>query len=220
MKRQNSGWGRATEQPDRPLRDKRAPIGICDLCGDLIPRDEWYTSKGRERLYCSTTCKATANSRAGAPIRSRKAKERVARGEWINPRARMTGEEISRVQSRASRAARLREVREGHWRNPAVDDRARRKLSRPRKHRGALHRAIEKLRLGSMDSLTDAERRAWTKYRRGLRQARLDEIRQHDRERYRLRQARLTPDEREEQRVRWREQNKRRKKRPRKRVPK
>ena len=30
--------------------------------------------------------------------------------------------------------ARQRKVKEGRWRNPALDDEARRKLSRPRKH--------------------------------------------------------------------------------------
>jgi len=142
------------------MTTKRAPIGICDQCGGRIPAAEHYTSKGRPRLHCSLECKQTANSRAGAPIRSRKAKERVRAGTWRNPRSGMTPEHISEAQSRASRKARLREVAEGRWRNPAL-----------------LARAIEKASAGGMAALTPAEHRAYLRWRRELRQARIDELR-------------------------------------------
>lgn len=146
---------------------KTAPVGICDHCGGKIHPDEHYTRRGPRR-YCSTDCKNTANSRAGAPIRSDKAKERVAAGVWQNPRDLMTPEEISQTQSRASRTARQRELHEGNWRNPALTDEAREKLSRPRKHDGLLHRVIEKLRRGSVKNLTPEEQEAHRVYRRSL----------------------------------------------------
>ncbi len=191
--------------------EKRAPLGICDLCTGRIPLGEWYTSKGRERLHCSTSCKATANSRAGAPIRSRKALQRVQAGEWVNPRSLMSTEEISRVQTRASRTARRREVAEGHWRNPALDPQAKRKLSRPRKHRGALARAIEKLgQAKSVSELTPAEQRAHRAWAKRRRAARRDEVNALRREWDRRRWENMTEAERQVQRAKWREQNKRR----------
>lgn len=191
------------------MADKQAPIGICDFCGGPIPRSEWYTRRG-PRLYCSVDCKNTANSRVGAPIRSRKAKERVRRGEWQNPHH--IHPPTSEEQSRRSRLARTREVESGRWRNPALTDKARAKLSRPRKHTGALHKALEKLRRGSMIDLTDAERKAYLRWRHELRQARLQDVRRYYRDRYRKQQESLTPAEHEAQRAKWREQNKRRKK--------
>jgi hypothetical protein len=151
------------------MSEKTAPVGTCDHCGGSIHPDEWYTRRGPRR-YCCRDCKNTANSRAGAPIRSDKGKQRVALGTWTNPRDVMTQEQISAVQSQASRKARLREVREGRWRNPALDDAAREKLSRPRKHVGIIHRVLEKLRLGSVRDLTDEEREAHNAYRRDLAQ--------------------------------------------------
>jgi hypothetical protein len=193
------------------MPDKRAPVGICDQCGGPIPAGEWYTSKGKERLHCSPECKATANSRAGAPIRSRKAKAKVAAGEWYNPRSGMTPEQISAVQSRASRTARLAEVTDGRWRNPALDDAARAKLSRPRKHTGVLHQAIKKLGQDySVSDLTTEEQAAHRDYRRELRLARLDQARQYRRAYDRRRWEQKTPEEREAQRARWRRQNKQR----------
>lgn len=101
----------------------------------------------------------------------------------------MTPEQISEAQSRASRTARLREVSEKRWRNPALDDKARRKLSRPRKHSGVLARAIDKARTGGMAALTPAEHRAYLKWRRELRLARIDDVRRYYRERYRRRKS-------------------------------
>lgn len=152
--------------------EKIRPIGICDQCGGSIPAADHYTSKGRPRLHCSPTCRATANSRAGAPIRSRKARERVAAGVWYNPRSEMTPEQISALQSRASRKARLREVAESRWCNPALAAAARRKLSRSRKHRGLLARAIDKANRGGMADLTPAEHRAYLRWRQELRDKR------------------------------------------------
>jgi hypothetical protein len=68
------------------MGNKIAPIGICDLCGEAFPVGVApYTSKGRPRRYCSRRCQNTANSRAGAAIRSDKMRERVQSGEWQNP---------------------------------------------------------------------------------------------------------------------------------------
>ncbi len=146
---------------------KTAPIGICDHCGGRIHPDEWYTRRGPRR-YCCTDCKNTANSRSTADVRSAKARQRVAAGTWQNPRDGMTPEQISAQQSEASRKARLREVEEGRWRNPALSDAAREKLSRPRKHAGLLHRVIEKLRGGSVRGLTPEEAEAHRAWRREL----------------------------------------------------
>jgi hypothetical protein len=165
------------------MADKQNPIGICDLCGDSIPSSRWYTSKGKPRLYCTRTCRNTANSRNGNPIRIQKQIERVARGEWQNP-ARLrspTPEE----QSARARKGRLREVEAGTWRNPALGDSARQKLSRPRKYSGALHSAIEKLKRGlSVSELTAEEHEAHKEYQRQLRAARRYEINRLARERY------------------------------------
>ena len=104
--------------------EKTAPIGICDHCGGPIALDEWYTRRGPRR-YCCRDCRNTANSRNGNPVRVAKVMQRVADGQWTNPRANMTTEEISAIQSLASRKGRLREVAEGRWRNPGLSDEAR-----------------------------------------------------------------------------------------------
>lgn len=192
--------------------EKRAPLGICDQCGGPIAPGDWYTSKGRPRLHCSLQCKLTANSRAGAPIRARKAKARVASGTWINPRSGMTPEQVTAVQSRASRAARLHEVAEGRWRNPALSPEARAKLSRPRKHSGPLASAMEKLRAGrgATATLTEEEHAAWLAYRAEQRDRRRDAIRAYYRARWARRWRAMSEAERERLRARWREQNRRR----------
>ncbi len=196
------------------MADKVKPIGICDLCGEQIPRGEWYTTKGQPRLHCSLECKQTANSRNGNPIRIAKLIKRIKAGLWKNPRADLDQGTISALNSAASKKGRLREIAEGHWRNPALSDQAREKLSRPRLHGGALHSAIEKLRTLSMQDLTDEERSAYHEYRAQLRDARRDELNADWRERYHERQAQLTDDEREQQRATWRKQNKRRSRKP------
>ena len=94
----------------------------------------------------------------------RQQRDRVRRGVWENP-AKLnppTGEE----QAQRARLGRQREVAAGTWRNPALSAEARRKLSRPRKHHGILHRVMEKLKHGSVADLTEAEKRAHRKYRR------------------------------------------------------
>jgi len=93
----------------------------------------------------------------------------MAEGRWKKPASirRPTGEE----QAEHARRGRLREVAEGRWRNPALEDVARMKLSRPRVHGDdpTLHRALEKLRGGEgMEGLTDEEREAHRRYRREL----------------------------------------------------
>lgn len=149
------------------MPDKTAPIGVCDHCGGPIPAAQWYTSKRTARLHCSLECKQTANARAGAPVISRKNRERIASGEWRNP---MTiRPPTSAEQAARARKARLREVAEGRWRNPALSDAARAKLSRPRKYSGDLAAAIEKLKAGqSVADLTEIERNAYRGYRRRL----------------------------------------------------
>jgi len=109
--------------------------------------------------------------------------------------------------------ARKAEVSEGRWRNPALTDAARRKLSRPRKHTGALARAIDKARTGGMAGLPPAAPHAHLRWRRELRHARADAIRRYQRERYHRLQGALARAERESQRERWRAQNRRRQRR-------
>lgn len=147
---------------------KQKPLGICDLCGAEIPKSRWYTSRGLPRCYCSRECRNTANSRSGSEIRRIKTLARIKAGRWINPKIfqTITPEE----QSRRAKTGRLREVAEGRWRNPALTPEAREKLSRPRKHTGALHRAMEKLRHGKMSDLSDEEREAWYAYRKQLKE--------------------------------------------------
>jgi hypothetical protein len=195
---------------DFAKQNQRAALGICDLCGGPVPSGQWYTTKGRPRLHCSVDCRQTANSRTGAPIRRREMQAHVAAGEWINP-ASIHAPDPANVAAGVSRA-RKAEVVAGTWRNPALTDAARRKLSRPRKYHGALARAMDKLRRGTMTDLTEAEHAAYLRYRRRLRQARLDADRAYHREWSRHKWESLTPAERETQRERWREKNKSRRK--------
>ena len=124
------------------MADKQAPLGICDVCGGPIPREEWYTSKrGTPRLHCSLDCKNAGNSRAGAEERGRKARQRVERGEWQNP-ARLNPPDPANVSAGISRSKKSA-VEAGTWQNPALTDEARAKLIRPCKHNVALASAIE-----------------------------------------------------------------------------
>lgn len=187
---------------------KQQSIGTCDHCRGPIARDEWYTSKGKPRLYCCRDCRNTANSRAGAAERGRQARERVKRGEWQNP-AELNPPDPAKVSAGISRSKKAA-VERGEWVNPALNDDARAKLSRPRKHDGALASAIERLSAGeTMQDLTDAEVIAYREYRQQLRDEHRDEINQQYRERYRKRQASMTDEQREAQRQKWREANKR-----------
>jgi len=154
-------------------------------------------------------CRNTANSRAGAPIRSGKLLERIARGEWQNPVELRPP--TSDEQAYRARKGRRREVAEGRWRNPALSDGARAKLSRPRKHKGLLHAVIEKLRRGmSVADLFPNEQATHRAYRKQLRDARREELNRQARERYKLRQEQMTADQRAEQRAKWRRANKKR----------
>lgn len=146
------------------MREKQQPTGICDLCLGEIPRGQWYTRRG-PRLY-HVECKNTANSRNGNPIRIAKQIERVRRGEWQNPHH--LNPPTNEEQARRARLGRQREVAAGTWRNPALSDAARVKLSRPRKHRGALHRVMEKLRTLKVSELTARERSLYRAYQRDL----------------------------------------------------
>lgn len=190
---------------------KQQELGICDNCLSEIPRDEWYTSKGKPRLYCGRDCRNTGNSRAGAPIRSAKAKRRVARGEWQNPHH--LNPPTPTEQSRRARLGRRREVKAGTWRNPALNDEAREKLSRPRKHESSLHAVLEKLKqVGRVADLSPEEKELYRAYRRELVAARRDEVNAGYRQRYQQKQASMSEEEREAQRAKWREQNRRRSK--------
>lgn len=164
---------------------KRRPLGICDHCGAPMPT---HTVKEKIRRFCSVRCRNTANSRAGNAERTRKLRERVARGEWQNPATLRppTPEE----QAARARRGRLREVAAGVWRNPALSDAARAKLSRPRKTSGALADAIEKLRKGNMADLSPDE---------------ADAYRAHARARQAALRASWTDEERAEARRKWRE---------------
>ena len=203
------------------MAKKAQPLGICDLCRGKIPPNRWYTSQGQPRQHCSRTCRnpagglcSTANSRAGADIRSQKARQRVARGEWNNP-AKLNPPS-SAEQARRARLGRKREVAEGRWRNLALSKEAREKLSRPRKHGddSVLHSAIEKLRQGAkVADLTAEEAEAHRAYRRKLRAARRDEINAAARRRYHEQQAQMSEEARAAQRAKWRAANRRRKQR-------
>lgn len=195
---------------------------LCELCGGDVNQHGlgYYTSKGKKRRFCSLECRNTANSRAGAPIRAQKARERVARGEWKNPnpllRDDLSPEErraFLRSIGRGARKVRLAEVREGRWRNPALSPEAREKLSRPRKHGGALHSALEKLKRGArVADLTPKEQEAHRAYRRELYAAKREEKRAWRRRWWRRKMDALTDEEREALRAKWREENRRKKK--------
>ncbi len=198
------------------MDEKTAPLGICDLCGEEIHL-ALYTSKRKPRRYCSRECRNTANSRAGSPARSRKAKERVQAGQWQNPsplvREDATPEELEAWRKKVARGvsiARQREVREGRWRNPALDEEARRKLSRPRRHGDnlVLHSAIEKLGAGmSVFDLALEEQEEHRVYQRRLRQARIDDVRAYYRQHYRKRMS--TEEGRAKEREKWQRQRER-----------
>lgn len=127
----------------------------------------------------------------------------MARGEWQNPHH--LNPPSPEEQSRRSRLGRKREVESGVWRNPALSTEAREKLSRPRKHDGALHSAIENLGRGvSLTELSDAERQAYSSYRRRQRMARRDDVNAYYRARYHRRHIELTNEESDAQRALWR----------------
>lgn len=163
---------------------KTKPLGICDHCAGPIKPGEWYTSKRQPRRYCSRDCRNTANSRNGNPVRVAKLRESIRKGTWRNPveiRPPTPDEQAGRA-----RKGRLREVFESRWRNPAIDESAREKLSRARKHSPILHSALEKLRQGlRMNELTQEEREAHRAYRKQLRDQNREEVNRKARERYR-----------------------------------
>jgi len=184
------------------MKTKVAAVGVCDFCGEKFPAEvSPYTTKGKPRLYCSLECRQTANSRDGAPIRSRKTRERIERGEWENPspfvRADATDQEREEARRKIGATMarkRLAEVQAGAWRNPAYAAAAREKLSRPRIHgdNPALHSALERLRRGcSIADLTPEEAEAHREYRRTLRVAHRSEVNAIARQRYHEKVARM-----------------------------
>jgi len=153
--------------------EKIQPLGVCDNCLGNIPKERWYTSKGKPRRYCSVECRNTGNSHEGEAVRHAKMLQRMERGEWRNPMQLRppTPEE----QAERARKGRLAEVEAGTWRNPALSDEAREKLSRPRKHFGVLASALEKLHQGvPVAQLTPEEQDAHRAYRRELKQKKLN----------------------------------------------
>ncbi len=154
------------------MAEKIQKLGICDTCLGRIKKRDWYTKKGFPRLHCSLECRQADNSRRGNPARVEKIRQHIADGTWVNPADGLSSERRSELNAKSARAGRLREVKEGRWRNPALSPAAREKLSRARKHSGALHAAIEKLRHSSMESLSTEERAAYLDYRKRLREAR------------------------------------------------
>jgi DNA-binding XRE family transcriptional regulator len=197
------------------MPEKKAPLGICDLCEEPFPPGvSVYTTKGKPRLFCSLACRATANSRAGAPIRSKKAKERVRRGEWQNP-AEFQSDEERREYARRGGRVRARQHREalaaGTWQNPADAPGAREKLSRPRRHvdNPVLHSALEKLRQRfHIADLTLEEAEAHRAYRRELRAGRREYWRAYYGDSYHRRMA--SAEGRERERQKWERQRERR----------
>ena len=169
---------------------KTQPPGVCDHCFGPIPPNQWYTRRG-PRLYCSVDCRNTANSRAGAAERGRKAKDRVQSGTWQNP-AQLNPPDPANL-SAGARRLRLREVAEGRWRNPGLTPEARAINSQPHKHTGLLASAIEKLDAGqTMTDLTPAEAEAYRAYRRQLRVAHRDAANAYQRHRYHARMVNRT----------------------------
>lgn len=195
------------------MPDKLHPVGTCDVCGEPIPPNMWYTSKGKPRLHCSIDCRNAANSRRGAAVRSRQAKARVRRGIWKNP-LWLESPESRRVHaSIAGRKGRLQDVAAGTWRNPALSEAARTKLSRPRVHaeQPLVHRAMELMRRGmKLRELPGEVHLAYNAYRRDLAAQNREHHRVRARASYRHRQAKMTEEERAAQRAKWRAANHRR----------
>lgn len=196
------------------MTEKTLPLGICDNCGESFPPQLSLYTKHGPRRYCSIECRNTGNSRAGAPIRAARQRERVASGEWQSPYTYMTAEEISAAHAKAARTGRLREVAAGRWRNPALSPAAREKLSRPRKHgdNPALHSAIEKMHGGRMSDLTPEEQVAYRQYQKSRRQTHREEINAWQRNYYCRCMA--DPERRARLREKWQRQNKRRQQTP------
>jgi len=152
------------------------PWPVCEFCGGDLDAHGlgYYTTKGKPRRFCSTWCRATHNSRVGAPIRSAKAKQRVRAGTWENPAKYHTPESL-RAAALAGAAVRTEQHRAaleaGTWQNPADAPGAREKLSRPRRYgdNPVLHAAMEKLSQGlHMADLTEAEAEAFRAHSRQL----------------------------------------------------
>ena len=222
-KRERLQEGRPTlaEQAEAAHRDGPPYFWpLCELCGDDVDSHGlgYYTVKGTPRRFCSDQCKATHNSRVGAPIRAEKARRRVRAGTWQNPAASMAPEQV-RAASQLGAAVRARQHRDalaaGTWENPAHAPGAREKLSRPRKHgdNPALHRAIEKLGQGlKIIDLLPEEADAHREHQRRLRSEDPERARQQSRQAYRRRMA--TPEGRARQQAAWERQRERRSQRP------
>lgn len=175
------------------MSQKIQPPGICDQCLGPIPPGQWRTNKRILRRYCSVECRNKANAIAGGPIISSKNRDRIRKGIWQNPSSLRPP--TPQEQADRARKGRLSEVRDGKWRNPSLTPEARQKLSRPRKHSGALAEAIEKLGMGlRMADLTQDEKTAYRAYRAELRSRRRDEVNRLARLRYHRRKQKSKSD--------------------------
>ena len=173
---------------NRPMNGTNFSWPQCELCGE--PVDSLglglYTSKRKRRRFCSRDCRNTANSRTGNEVRTKKLMQRIEAGDWQNPAALNPPNPVN--ISKGVRRVRRQEVAKGRWRNPALTPEARKKLSRPRKHKGVLHNAIEKLKQGlKMDDLTAEEAESYRTYRRKIYADNRTEYQRKWRESYRKR---------------------------------
>ena len=141
-----------------------------------------YTTRGTPRLHCSVECRNRANAKKSAPAQRQRQLRRVHAGMWLNPnpvtQEAATEDQIAHWRRRVGEAAsrtRRREIKEGRWRNPALDAGAREKLGRPRTlgDNPALHQALKKKRRGTLTKdLTQEERDAVRAYYRERRASR------------------------------------------------
>jgi len=167
---------------------KEQPIGICDYCLEYIMAEDWYTSKGKPRQHCCRDCRNTANSQAGAQIRSTKTLARIAAGEWINPATLHPPDPVN--VGIGVRRSILGRIRQGVWTNPALSQAARKKLSRPRKHSGPLAVAIDRLDSGSkISDLSEDEATAYRTWRK---------------ERYSILKSTQSEEDKAQRRAQWR----------------
>ena len=146
---------------------KEKPLGICDFCGQPIAPNNWYTTQGKPRRFCSVKCKNTYLSRNfAAPVNKERMLKEIEEGTWQNPAK--VNPPTSEEQARRARIGRLREIAEGRWRNPGLTPEARAINNRPRKHSGPLAEAIKIRRYGKINDLTEEQAEAYRAYQREL----------------------------------------------------
>jgi len=183
------------------MASKINPIGICDFCGEAIYAT-WFTVAGPPRLYCSPECGGKAATLARRDEISRQAKERFAKGTWINP-ASIHPPSPARISDGVRRAS-MRRVVEG-GRNAALVSAAWRVLWVPLQKSAALSSALEKLALGvQISAMTREEQDAHRAYQEEMDAARHVYILTWKRMWYKKQQKALSEDKRAAQREQWR----------------